>query len=224
MKETTQGTGRATAGRAAAERAAATAGRRATKTADRRQAILAAALECFTERGYHATSMTDIVERSGASIGSLYHHFGGKEELAAALYVETLRDWQEGAAAILAGAPGAEEGIRALVHHYVGWVAANRRRARYLLATRPPEVAAATREPLRETNRAFFGAVRAWLEPHVERGRIRDLPFELVHAIVLGPAQELARQWLAGRARFDFEGVAGDLADAAWNAVKGDRP
>jgi len=30
--------------------------------------------------------MADIVERSGASIGSIYHHFGGKRELFLAVY------------------------------------------------------------------------------------------------------------------------------------------
>ena len=35
--------------------------------------------------------------RARASIGSIYHHFRSKEQLAAALYVEGLRDYQEGA-------------------------------------------------------------------------------------------------------------------------------
>jgi len=41
--------------------------------------------------------MADIRVRARASIGSIYHHFRSKEQLAAALYVEGLRDYQEGA-------------------------------------------------------------------------------------------------------------------------------
>lgn len=197
---------------------------RASATATRREAILGAALECFTERGYAASSMAEVGRRAGASIGSIYHQFAGKEDLAAALYVDGMRHYQEGAAALLAEAPGAEDGVRALVHHHVAWVVEHPRRARYLLGSRPAEVAEATRGPLRRINRGFFRAVRAWLDPHVEAGRIRRLPFDVHHAVLLGPSQELARIWLAGRADTDLEAAAADLADAAWNALKGDAP
>ena len=43
--------------------------------------ILDAATEVFSARGFSAATMADIVEHSGASIGSIYHHFGGKKEL-----------------------------------------------------------------------------------------------------------------------------------------------
>src|SRR4051794_12312971 len=38
----------------------------------RRQQILDAALTCFGRRGYHATSMEDIVREAGLSIGAIY--------------------------------------------------------------------------------------------------------------------------------------------------------
>ncbi len=196
---------------------------RESATAGRRDAILAAALECFTERGYAATSMAEVGRRSGASIGSIYHHFAGKEGVAAALYVEGLGTYQDGVMALLASSPGAEEGTRALVHHHVAWVVEDPARARYQLGSRPAEVAEATRGPLRHMNRRFFRAVRGWLDPHVEAGHIRRLPFDVHHAVLLGPSQELARIWLAGRTDTDLESAAIDLADAAWNAQRGER-
>ena len=46
--------------------------------------MIRAAVALFAERGYSATSFNDIIERSGAPRGSIYHHFpGGKSELAA---------------------------------------------------------------------------------------------------------------------------------------------
>ena len=42
---------------------------------------LKAALTLFSRNGYRATSMRQIAKRSGLSVGNLYHHFGGKEEL-----------------------------------------------------------------------------------------------------------------------------------------------
>jgi AcrR family transcriptional regulator len=48
--------------------------------------ILDAATAVFSARGFSAATMADIVEHSGASIGSIYHHFGGKKELFLAIY------------------------------------------------------------------------------------------------------------------------------------------
>jgi len=47
----------------------------------RRQQILDAALACFSRRGYHATSMEDIVREAGLSVGAIYTYFPSKEEL-----------------------------------------------------------------------------------------------------------------------------------------------
>lgn len=193
---------------------------RASATAARREGILDAALELFNERGFAATTIADVRERSGASTGSIYHHFGSKEELAAALYVESLAGYQEGVLAALSEHPRAEEGIRAVVRHHVRWMAANPDRARYLLGSRPPEVVLATRLPLRDLNRALFRAVSVWAEPHVTAGRLRPLPPDLFHAIVLGPSQEYGRLWLADRVATGIEDAVEVLSDAAWAAVR----
>lgn len=43
--------------------------------------IEAAALRVFTRQGYHGTSVRDIAEAAGVSIGNLYNYYGGKEEM-----------------------------------------------------------------------------------------------------------------------------------------------
>jgi len=52
---------------------------------DRVAALLQAGAAMFAERGYEATTMTEVAARAGASIGSLYQFFPGKEALADAL-------------------------------------------------------------------------------------------------------------------------------------------
>jgi AcrR family transcriptional regulator len=196
---------------------------RATTSRDRRASILRAALEAFGDRGYAATTIEDVRRRSGASVGSIYHHFGSKEELAGALYVEGLRDYQEGFLAALRAHPGARAGVRAMVEHHLDWVAANRELARYLLGGREAEVRLASEARLREQNRAFFAEVNAWLEGHVERGRLRRLPPDLFYSVLIGPAQEFARHWLAGRTSSTLETAKRTLAGAAWSSLKGER-
>jgi len=46
-----------------------------------REKLLMAAMELFTTRGYEATSIADILERSGVNSGSLYYFFDSKQDL-----------------------------------------------------------------------------------------------------------------------------------------------
>jgi AcrR family transcriptional regulator len=43
--------------------------------------LLAAALDCFVERGFAAAKLDDIAAQAGVSKGTLYLYFGSKEEL-----------------------------------------------------------------------------------------------------------------------------------------------
>jgi AcrR family transcriptional regulator len=56
-----------------------------------REELLAAAAELFTERGYAATTTRAVAERAGMRQASMYHYFGGKEDLLAALLESTVR-------------------------------------------------------------------------------------------------------------------------------------
>lgn len=53
-----------------------------------RRAVLDTSAVVFADKGYEATSIAELVERSGISVGSIYHHFGGKAEVFTALYDE----------------------------------------------------------------------------------------------------------------------------------------
>src|SRR5579859_6061631 len=89
-------------------------------TASRRQAILQAALQSFLSKGFTVTTMEDIRQLSGASTGSIYHHFENKEMLALALYQEI---WSEINTALLQSLSAMPpcEGIKALVYAYMDW-------------------------------------------------------------------------------------------------------
>jgi AcrR family transcriptional regulator len=186
----------------------------------RRAAILAAALAAFTEHGVAGASIEDIRRRCGASVGSIYHHFGGKDGIAGALYLEGLADYQHGFLDALARAGSTREGVEGGVRHHIEWITAHRDLARFLLLGRDARVVVATERPLRELNRRFFAAVSDWVRPRAERGELRSLGPELQTALWIGPSQDLARHWLAGRTRGSLREAAPVLADAAWNCLK----
>ena len=92
-------------------------------SAIRRQRILEAALTCFLEQGYLATSIADIRRLSGASTGSVYHFFANKGALARALLEQAVAGWS--AASVAADAADAETAVKASVTGLVQWGLAN---------------------------------------------------------------------------------------------------
>jgi AcrR family transcriptional regulator len=55
---------------------------------ERKAQIYEAALACFSRKGYHLTTMDDIVVESGLSKGALYWYFKSKKELFISLFQE----------------------------------------------------------------------------------------------------------------------------------------
>ncbi len=74
------------------------------RTAQTQRALLDAARDVFTRQGFAEASIADVVERAGSSVGSLYHHFGGKSELFLALWQEHQLAYEEAASAAVADA------------------------------------------------------------------------------------------------------------------------
>ncbi len=180
-----------------------------------RELLLRAALVKFAADGTLGATLEDIRREAGVSVGALYHHFPDKAGLASALYAELTRDFQGGFLAELRSRASAEDAVKGGVRFHLRWVSANRSAAAFLLAGRPVDDA-----ELREHNRSFFAETTAWWQMHVHYGVLRDLPFDVIHALWLGPAHEYTRHWVAGRGKRVPATVAGVLADAAWQTLK----
>jgi AcrR family transcriptional regulator len=186
----------------------------------RREAILDAARACFEEHGYAATTIELIAARSGASNGSIYHHFGSKDGILAALYVDAVASYQDEVLALLrAHAADAEAGIRGAVEHHLAWVEAHPHETRTLFEHRQTLEHAGRADELRARNQPALREVRAWMRRHVEAGTVRDLG-PATAAVWFGPAQLVARDWIAGRLRGTPTALAPALAEAAWRSFR----
>lgn len=188
------------------------------RSAARKAQIVHAALKCFSEIGYERTTMADIRSASGASIGSLYHHYASKEKLAVQVYLEGIERYQVGFVAALERHEDARCGIFAVVRYHLEWVGEHPLWAQYLFSRRREPFMAALEPPLVERNMAFFDRVSQWFAPHLASGEIRRLPRDIYPALLLGPAQEYVRWHFAGHTRTPIAEAAELFGEAAWRA------
>src|ERR687887_113352 len=96
------GAGRATPQRAASE--------------ETRRLILDTALALFRERGFEETTIRDIANRAGLSLGAAYYYFKSKEAIVGAYYDYVQREHQERARAAFADASDLHQRLRAAFH------------------------------------------------------------------------------------------------------------
>jgi AcrR family transcriptional regulator len=111
-----------------------------------KDAILDAARELVLKRGVQHATVSAISEESGAPVGSLYHHFGSRDDLVAELWVRAVRRSQATflAAARHPNAEAAAVGAALSIHDFAR---EHRDDARLLVSFRREDLLHDTRSP-----------------------------------------------------------------------------
>lgn len=92
----------------------------------RRREVVASAAKLFAERGYDATSMSELTEATGLAAGGLYHYIEGKDDLLIAICDELLEPLLEQAREIVVAEAPPVFQLRELVAAWVAHVVAHR--------------------------------------------------------------------------------------------------
>jgi AcrR family transcriptional regulator len=179
-----------------------------------RTALGAAARQLFTERGYAATSTTEIVERAGVTRGALYHHFAAKEDLFRAVF-EQLEDevTRHVAKEALTSADPLEQlrrGTRAYLDACIDPAV-----QRVVLLEGPSVLGWQTWQEIEQ--RYGYGLVVAGVEAAIGAGLIAAQPVEPLAHVLFGALTEagmvVARADDPGVARADMEAAMDRLLD-----------
>ena len=109
--------------------------------------------------------------------------------------------------------------VKTLVRLHLEWTEEDRDRAILVSRNRNEVAAGPLGEKLAASNREFFSRMKAWIDSQAEAGRIEPVSFNLLHAVVFAPAQEISKLWLAGRLKRPLGSYADPLGEAAWASV-----
>jgi AcrR family transcriptional regulator len=147
---------------------------RAARAAERRQAIIDAALDEFVARGFAATRLDDVATRAGVAKGTIYLHFKDKE----ALFQELIRTALVPLIGRLAAPPPAGGSVRAALEGFA------RTFAQEVVTTRRGDIVR-----LIVAEGARFPAIADfYYREVVSRGKIRQQGLTRFPQIVVAPA------------------------------------
>ncbi len=88
--------------------------------------MIAVAARLFAERGYQATSMSDLTEATGLAAGGLYHYIGSKEALLVRVCDQLMEPLLERAREIAAADEPAAERLQDLIGVWIAHIAEHR--------------------------------------------------------------------------------------------------
>lgn len=134
--------------------------------------------------------------------------------------VGALEDYQRATLRLYGEHAGNPEGcVMALVRLHLAWTEEDPDRARMVSRHRNAVMAGPGRERLVAANAVYFERTAEWLREEQEAGRMPRISFNLLHALVFAPSQELAKHWLGGRLRKRPTAYAERMGRAAWAGI-----
>ncbi|MET9342924.1 TetR/AcrR family transcriptional regulator [Nonomuraea sp. NPDC003804] len=161
-----------------------------------------------------------VTTRSGVSMGSLYHHFGSLEGLAAALYSRCMDDLLDTLIAAVEQSASARDGVRQAVLAYLGFSAGHPDKARFIHAAPYAIDLGPHAERIAAGKAARLNRLVAWIRPHMDAGTVASLPMAQVEMLLIGPVAEVTRRWLAGAPEIDLAESARLLPDRIWASLR----
>ena len=184
--------------------------------ADKKTAALQAALELIAEQGFQGAPMSQIAERAGIGVGTIYRYFASKDELINALYIDIksrltrhiLCNFSES----LPVQESFEKLLGAFVHYCVAHPAELGFTEQY---ENSPLITAATRAELLQ----LFQPIEELFQRAKAERLLKDLPFEMIGALIYSAVTVLAKLHLSGAVRLDDAAFEVGL-DAIWDMIK----
>jgi AcrR family transcriptional regulator len=150
-------------------------GARSAKAAARREAILDAALDEFSARGFAAARLDDVAKRAGVAKGTIYLHFTDKEslfqELIRAEMVPVVGSLETAFATDLPLRVIVDQAIEIFVREVYG---THRKQVIRLIISEGPRFPALAEVYYREVLARVLKAVRGFMRRAFERGELAD--------------------------------------------------
>ena len=156
-----------------------------------RDRLVAAAVELFAERGFEATSIEAVLEHTGVSRGSLYHHFASKQSLFEAV-VDAVEAKVGGEVVAATAAAGDSDPVAVLRAGFLAWVrlAAEPVVRRILLIDAPAVVGWRRWREIEE--QYGLGMIRAVVQAAADEGRLPTTQVDAFSHMLLAAVNELA--------------------------------
>ena len=189
-----------------------------------RERVLDAALTLFVEQGYFNTNVPDISRHSRCSVGSIYHHFLNKEEIAADLYKQGIEQFRHALSKGISTPANTEQSLREMVASFLAFAEDNEQLSRYLWLARHDEfLGGQVNKPTFVGFDTLGRKLTKVIKNGIRGGEIPNLKAEVYWSILFGIPLSYVRDWLEGYSSARPSEMSSVLANSCWAALTANR-
>jgi len=193
--------------------AAVTPIRSAAARADRRDAILRAAIDVFAGRGFFNAQVADVARAAGVAAGTVYLYFESKDDLLVSIFERTMREAIADGRAAVAHMREPIEQLRTIARVHLDRMG----RDRNLAVVFQVELRQSTKfmERLSSTQlREYLGIIRSIVVEGQKSGVFRkDVNATLAAKLFFGGLDEMATNWILSRRKYALASEADAIVD-----------
>jgi len=183
---------------------------------DKRGQILDAALQLFSERGFHGTAVPDIARAAGVGTGTIYRYFPDKEGLVNALYQQWRAGFNAAVLAPMAAGLSPKEQFNLYWHRLAGFAREHPVAARFLELHHHGDY---LDERSRSVGRIYPVAMRTFVRAGIGAGILHTAPPEALVALMQGAMLGLLKQDEAAQGGVITEQLVDETGACLWRAI-----
>jgi TetR/AcrR family fatty acid metabolism transcriptional regulator len=181
--------------------------------ADKRQAILRAAIDVFAAKGFFNAQVADIARSAGVAAGTVYLYFRNKDDLLVSIFERTMRDAIDEGRACVAPLSHPIAQLRAVARVHLDRLG----RDRSLAIVFQVELRQSTKFMERFSAtllREYLGVIRGIIVSGQHSGAFRrDLNATLAAKLFFGGLDEMATNWILSRRDYSLVSQAEEIVD-----------
>lgn len=181
--------------------------------ADKRDAILRAAIDTFAARGFFHAQVADVARAAGVAAGTVYLYFRGKDDLLISIFERTMKAAIADGRASVAGVADPVERLREIARVHLDRMG----RDRPLAIVFQVELRQSTKfmEHFSATHlREYLGIIRDVIAEGQAKGVFRTgINPTLAAKLFFGALDEMATNWILSRRKYSLAGEADAIMD-----------
>jgi AcrR family transcriptional regulator len=186
------------------------------KKESKKQKVCSTFLKLVSKRGYHNTPMSMLSSESGVAIGTIYHHFSGKEDLTAALYLDLKERMGAAISKDADKAKTPKDKFMKIWNNLFEFYAANKEGFLFLeFCDNNVLIDAKTAKK----GEGFMQPVVNFINEQIKAGKFRKIGMETALAFIHGSVVSLVKLKLTGKATVSAK-TAEEMADATYTGLK----
>lgn len=182
-----------------------------------REKIFHAAQKLFVEKGYHNTSVPEIVKRAGVSTGAVYHYFRSKEELAKSIHQQALEEFLTRFNKEVRSKTKTRDKIKSYIAMMFTWTEKDPIMVEYLLYARPKEILDKSMTICSEEG---LNVVKEIVEEGIKSGELRPMPTVVAAAPLSGTLARMIEMRLDHLVDLPLTEVIDETAECIWFALR----